>query len=224
MKKIIFILLSITSIAFGQVEKNPGEFIKVTSFDLIDVFLIASDENKVVLDGKDAEEVELVNKNGELKIRMPLLKTLDGDHISVTVYYKNIDAIEANEGSRIACGDTIFTSSFKIIAKEGSEVRLNLDVQKLNVKVANGSKIYLDGKAVDQEIIVNSGGIFQAATFKTIQTKITVNAGGLAFIFATDLIDAKIRAGGNISIYNKPKQFIKEVFASGTFCFIEKAK
>ena len=224
MKKLIFSLLLISSAAFSQVQKDVGDFYKVTAFDQIDVLLIQSDENKVILDGNGAEDVELINKNGELKIRMPITKLLSGDNISATVYFKELTAVEANEGSRIACGDTIFTSSFKIIAKEGSEVRLNLDVQKLNVKVANGSKIYLDGKAVDQEIIVNSGGIFQAATFKTIQTKITVNAGGLAFIFATDLIDAKIRAGGNISIYNKPKQFIKEVFASGTFCFIEKAK
>ena len=107
MKKIIYSLLIVSSFAFAQETKNIGDFNKVTSFDRIDVFLIPSDENKVQLDGKDKEEVELVNKNGELKIRMPLTKLLDGDNISVTVYYKNLTAVEANEGSRIACGDKI---------------------------------------------------------------------------------------------------------------------
>ena len=36
-----------------------------------------------------SQEVELVNKNGELKIRMPLTKLLSGDDVSATVYFKN---------------------------------------------------------------------------------------------------------------------------------------
>ena len=75
MKKIVFSLLIFSTVAFAQETKNVGNFNKVTSFDRIDVFLVPSDENKVQLDGKDAEEVELVNKNGELKIRMPFLSS-----------------------------------------------------------------------------------------------------------------------------------------------------
>jgi hypothetical protein len=86
MKKIIYSLLIVSSMAFAQNEKNVGDFNKVTSFDRIDVLLVSSDQNKVQLDGKGADEVEFVNKNGELKIRIPLTKLLDGDNISVTVY------------------------------------------------------------------------------------------------------------------------------------------
>jgi hypothetical protein len=161
MKKIIYSLLLFSSIAFGQTEKNVGDFTKVTSFDQIDVFLVKSNENKAVIDGKGANEVEFVNKNGELKIRMPLSKMLKGDDISVTLYYKNIDAVEANEGSRIACGDEIKTVAFDIKVKEGSEVKLKLDVQKLTARVANGSKIEVSGNAVNQDVLANSGGIYE---------------------------------------------------------------
>ena len=220
MKKIIYSLVLISSIAFAQETKNVGDFNKVTSFDRIDVFLIKSDENKVQLDGKEAD-VELVNKNGELKIRMPLTKLLDGDNISVTVYYKKINAVEANEGSRIACGDKINSVTFDIIAKEGSEVKLILDVEKLTVRTANGSKVLLEGTADIQDGLVNSGGIYEADKLKTKVTTITCNAGGVAEIFATDLVDAKVRAGGNITIYGKPKQITKKIVAGGT---IEQAK
>ena len=147
MRKIVFSLLLISTLALAQ-EKNVGEFNKVTSFDRIDVLLIPSDENKVQIDGKEADEVELINKNGELKIRMPLTKLLDGETISVTVYFKKINAVEANEGSRIACGEKISATSFDIIAKEGSEIKLILDVDKLNLKVKNGSTVDLQGKAI----------------------------------------------------------------------------
>ena len=222
MKKIVFSLLAITSMAFGQIEKKVGDFNKVTAFDRIDVMLISGNENIVQLDGKEAEEVELINKNRELKIRMPLTKLMDGDNISVTVYYKNLTAVEANEGSKIACGDKIKATSFDIIAKEGSEVKLILDVDKLKVKVKNGSTVDLQGNALTQEAIVNSGGRYLAPGLKTNQTSITVTAGGEALIFATNIVDAKVRAGGNITINGEPKQINKDIVAGGTICEVKK--
>ena len=216
MKKLVFSLLLISSIAFGQIEKKVGDFSKVTSFDQIDVFLIPSNENKVILDGKEADQVELVNKNGELKIRMPLTKLLDGDNISVTVYYKKITAVEANEGSRIACGDKISSVVFDVNAKEGSEVKLILDVEKLNVRTANGSKVLLEGTADIQDVLVNSGGIYEAEKLESQITTVSCNAGGEAAIFATNIVDAKVRAGGEITIFGRPKQINKKIVAGGT--------
>jgi hypothetical protein len=215
MKKLVFSLLVFSSMAFGQIEKRPGDFNKVTSFDQIDVMLVPGNENIVQIDGNSADKVELVNKNGELKIRMPLTRLLDGDNISVTVYYKDIDAVEANEGSRIASGDNIDATSFDIIAKEGSSVKLILNVDKLNARAANGSSVDVSGTAKVQDVLVNSGGIYNAENLKSQQTVISCNAGGEAEIFATDLVDAKVRAGGNITIHGKPKKINSKVIAGG---------
>jgi hypothetical protein len=215
MKKIVFCLLVMSSVAFGQIEKRPGDFNKVTSFDRIDVMLVPGNENIVQIEGSNADKVELVNKNGELKIRMPITRMLDGDNISVTVYYTGIDAVEANEGSRIASGDKIKSTTFDIIAKEGSEVKLILDTDKLSARTANGSTITLEGNAKVQDVLVNSGGKYEAEKLMTSQTTITNNAGGDAHIYATDLVDAKVRAGGNITIYGKPKKINQKVVAGG---------
>jgi hypothetical protein len=207
--------------AFAQETKNVGDFNKVTSFDQIDVFLIKSDENKVIIDGNEANEVELVNKKGELKIRMPFTKILQGDNISVTVYYVKITAVEANEGSRIACGDKISSVVFDVIAKEGSDVKLILDVEKLNVRTANGSKVLLEGTADIQDVLVNSGGIYEAEKLESQITTVSCNAGGQADVFVTNIVDAKVRAGGEITIFGNPKQINKKIIAGGT---IESAK
>ena len=221
MKKLVYFLLFITSISFSQTEKEVGDFNKVTSFDQIDVILIPSSENKVIVDGSGSSEVELVNKNGELKIRLPLTKLLSGDNISATVYYKNMDAVEANEGSRISSEATFNSTAFDIIAKEGSEINIKLSTERLTVKVSNGSKIKLEGKATNQDVLINSGGIYEAEKLITNQTIITANAGGEATIYATDFVDAKVRAGGNITIYGKPKQINQKIVAGGR---IEEAK
>jgi hypothetical protein len=216
MKKIICSFLLISSIAFSQIEKSVGDFNKVTSFDQIEVLLIPSDENKVVLNGSGSEDVEIVNKNAELKIRMRLTKMLSGDNISVTVYYKKIDAVEANEGSRISSEATFKSTSFDIIAKEGSQIKIKINVDRLTVRVANGSTISISGTTKNQDVLIYSGGIYEAERLKTSQTIITTNAGGDADVYATDLVDAKVRAGGDIRIFGKPKQVNQKIIAGGT--------
>ena len=216
MKKVIYSLLLMSSLTYAQTEKKVGDFTKVTSFDKIDVTLISSKENKVILDGSGSEEVEIVNKNGELKIRLPLTKLLSGDNISATVYYTKIDAVEANEGSRIACESVLKTTSFSIIAKEGSSINLKLEVSKLNAKITNGSTVNVSGTAKNQDILINSGGVFEAEKLISQQTSISVNAGGDASIFATELVDAKVRAGGDILIYGKPSNINQKTIAGGS--------
>lgn len=215
MKKLTFTFLLITTAAFSQVEKTLGDFTKVTSFDKIDVLLIKSTENRITINGNEAESVETDNKNGELKIRMPFSQTMGGEDISVTLYYKNIEAVEANEGSRIASSEIFKATIFDIIAKEGAEVKINLEVEKLNVKATSGGIINITGKAKNQDLLINSGAVYTAEKLETEQTKITVNAGGEADIYATNLVDAKVRAGGNITIYGKPKQINQKVVAGG---------
>lgn len=217
-KFVVVVAVFLSQFIFSQdsVTKNLGDFNKVTSFDQIDVLLVPANENKIILNGEGAQEVELVTKNGELKIRMPLAKLLKGDDISATVYYKNIDAVEANEGSRIASEATFDVTNFDIIAKEGSEIKLLLDVARVSVKASNGAKVYLEGKAKNQEVIINSGAILEAKKLNTEQTIITANAGGEADIFAKEFVDAKVRAGGIIQIFGKPKQINQKIIAGGT--------
>jgi Putative auto-transporter adhesin, head GIN domain len=206
----------ISQMNFGQITKSLGDFNKVTSFDQIEVLLIQGSENKVILNGNGAEEVELINKNGELKIRMPLTKLLSGENVSATIYFKKIDAIEANEGSRISSQEIFKSIAFDIIAKEGSQIKLNLDVDKLTVKSSNGSNVNIEGKAKNQDAIINSGGELDAKELITQLTTITANAGGEANVYATDFVDAKTRAGGNIIIFGKPKQINKKTVLGGT--------
>lgn len=219
MQKIIIIaVLLFSQLGFCQdtVTKNPGDFNKITVFDQIDVLLIPASENKIILNGAGSQEIELVNKNGELKVKMPISKMLKGDNISATVYYKNIDAVEANEGSRISSEAIFKAINFEIIAKEGSEVQLILDADRVSLKASSGSKINLSGYTANQDITLTSGAILDAKDLSTKQTIITVNFGGEAAVFATDFVDAKVRAGGNITIFGKPKQINKKTFAGGS--------
>jgi len=215
MKKILFSLLLISSLTYSQNEKKVGDFHKVTAFDQITVTLIASDENKVVLSGINSNEVEVVNRNGELKLRMPLTKLLKGNLVKAKVYYTDLDAVEANEGAQISSEAIFKEATFDIIAKEGAKIDVRLEVSKLNIKITSGGIVNTEGTAKNQDVLVSTGGIYEGKELTTEQTVISSNAGGEAAVFATELVDAKVRVGGDITVYGKPKQVNQKTIAGG---------
>lgn len=218
LNKIVVLFLFIGEIAISQnaITKIVGDFNKITSFDKIEVKLISSQENKVVLTGDLAYEVEVINKNGELKIRMPFTKMLEGGAIIATVYYQKLIAVEANEGSKISGEVLLNAVNFEIIGKEGSEIRLKLDANRITVKGSAGALLFLKGKAQNLDGVINAGAVLEAKNLTTNTTIITANAGGEATIYATDFVDAKVRAGGTITICGKPKQINRKTIAGGS--------
>ena len=222
MKKIIYSLFFLSSLAFAQTEKQVGDFTKITAFDQIDVILIPSTENKVVLKGGNADEVELVNKNGELKIRMPLTKLLSGDDVSATVYYKKITALEANEGSTISSNDTLQIINLELITKEGATINLqHIDAQNLTLRCGSGSIITLKGNVNYQDVLVNSGARYDGLDCYSKNTNVTVNAGGIADVYASEKVTAKTRAGGTISIYGNPTNVDEKTVVGGTIRIVK---
>lgn len=219
MKKILLVaFLMLTQINFAQekLTKNLGDFDAVRVFDRISVQLVPANENKIEITGDRRDDVEIVNKNGDLKIRMKLKKLLKGEDITAILYFKNeIETIEASEGSYVSSEATFKAIDFSINAKEGAEIKINLDAQKLAVKATSGGIVKLKGSANNQDIVINSGGIVDAKDLETSQTTVAINAGGEADVKASELVDAKTRAGGDITIYGSPKKINKKTFAGG---------
>ncbi|SDH46673.1 Putative auto-transporter adhesin, head GIN domain [Flavobacterium omnivorum] len=211
---IAFVFLS--QFTNAQVTRNLGDFDEVKVFDKINVKLIEASENKIVVTGARADEVETVNKNGELKIRMPFPQLLSGDDITVKLYFKNLESIAVSEGSYVSSEEDFKQTSLDLNAKSGGEIKLEIDVDKVNIKANAGGIVTLSGKAKNQDVVITSGGILNAKDLETSQTTISVAAGGKSEIHASTLVDAKVRAGGSIFIYGKPKQINKEVFIGGT--------
>jgi hypothetical protein len=218
MKKLLIIsFLFSTAFASAQVTKNVGDFTKVTAFDKISVQLIPNDsiESKVEISGNLANEIEVLNVNNELKIRLPLGKLLKGDDIVAKVYFKRLDALEANEGSYISSDSVLKAIDFNLLAKEGSQIRVMVEAKRISVKSSQGSEIKLGGKAQNMNVLINSGGVLEAKDCSTSQTIVAINAGGNADVTASDLVDAKVRAGGTVTIYGNPKQVNQKTILGG---------
>ena len=217
--KIKFLALSLISTlsisGYSQTKRELGSFTKVTAFDKIEVHLVPSNVNKIELSGTNSEQVELINKDEELKVRMPLGKMLKGDEVVAIVYFKQLDAVEANEGSYIKSDETLKASLFDIIAKEGGKITIPVNASKIAVKVSSGANVELAGKTQNIDVVATAGGTLEARKCDAEQATVTVNAGGEIYITAHELVDAKARAGGNIVIHGNPKQVNQKTVLGG---------
>jgi hypothetical protein len=217
MKRIILVFfVFLAQITFAQTTIALGDFTDLKVFDKLSVTLVASNENKAEITGTSQSKVEIVNKNGLLKIRMPLTKIMSGDEAKVTLYFKKIQSIDANEGSTVICADIFKQTTLDLKTQEGARITAVLDVEKTSIKAYSGGIIKIIGKAVTQTVSINSGGILEAGDLETSQTTVNLSAGGSADVKASTLVDAKVKAGGTITIHGNPKEIRQETFIGGT--------
>lgn len=217
MKRIVLLFcVFLTAYSFAQTTVVLKDFEDVKVFDKLSVTLVASDETKAVITGVEQSKVEIVNKNGLLKIRMPVTKILSGDAAKVTLYYKTIRTIDANEGSVVTCADVFKQTSLDLSTQEGAKIEVALDVDKTKIKAVSGGIVTATGKAVTQTIFINSGGIFNGKELTASQTTVSISAGGSADVNSTTLVDAKVSMGGTIFIYGKPKEIKQETVMGGS--------
>lgn len=218
MKSIITVcLLLLTVTAFSQriVDKQVGNFNEVKVFDLIEVNLIHSDENRVLIKGKNVDDIQIVNNNGKLKIRMQLDKIFTGEDTFVEVYYTKLEVIDGNEGAKIISNEQIQQNTIKLRVQEGAKIKVGLDVAYVDVRAVTGGIVEASGLAKSQDIVLNTGGIFEGRSLKTENSKIKISAGGESEIYATESVDINIKAGGDVNVYGNPKEVNKNTFAGG---------
>lgn len=204
-KTALFIALFLTTMSFAQTTKVIGDFSKVSVFDQIAVTLIPGEEGKIEIEGSKEEYVNVVNKNGILKVKMNFVNSFQGEDIKVKLYYKKLTEIIAEQGATIKAETAIKATSLTVNAKTGGVINAKIDTEKVIVKSSAGSVVTLTGKATVQDVLNSSGAKVKNKDLNSNQAIVTVNAGGVAEVKATELVEAKVRAGGEIRIYGKPK-------------------
>ena len=201
------VVLFFTTIVLAQnpIEKSIGEFTELKVYDLIDVELVKSKENKVVITGQNKDAVLVNNKNGKLKIKMSLEESYDGSNTKVILHYTSVDIIDVNEGAKAHSKDIIKQFEIDLKAQEGGIIDVPLNVSYTNVKAVTGGSVKTSGTSKSQDVSLLTGGVYKGSELKTEKTEVKINAAGEAYVNASNVVDIKIRAGGDVFIYGNPE-------------------
>jgi hypothetical protein len=212
MKKVVILLFFITGIVSAQndITKRLGDFHEVKTYRGLDVELIKANNPKVEIRGNKADQVVIKNVNGVIKISMTLVETFSAQDVNVHLYYvDDLDNIVANEGSVIHSDDVIKQKKISVKAEEAGEVKLELNVNYLDVKSYTGGKVRLKGKAINQNVYVHTGGMYEGEDIDSEYINISGSTGGNATVYATKLVDANANLGATIRIKGDPKEVKK---------------
>ena len=199
-----------------QREVLVDDFINIKVYSGIEVKLIPSDENKLVISGEDNISVVTKIKRKTLKIRHSLEHILNPTFTYVELYHKAIlDEISLYQGSDLSSDKTYNQTSISLKVQEGSSMSLVFQGEKISSLVSTGGQLFLSGKVTNHQTVVNSGGACEAETLLSEQTKASVTAGGLSYVNASKLIEAKVTAGGIIRIYGNPNKIVTKKTIGG---------
>jgi len=181
------------------------KFSDLKVFDRVNVTLVKASENKAIVSGDDQDDIKIVNDDGLLKIRMDLDEFLDGNETSVELHYtEELNMIDANEGAKVSASNTLNNKYLVLKSHDGAQLRIAVDARNLDPQAITGGKIWVTGKAPNQEATVRSGGEYHAKDLTSQQTDVSVFAGGKAFVNSKEYVEANVTAGGTIEIFGNP--------------------
>tara|TARA_B100001287_G_C22459917_1_gene424536 strand:- start:99 stop:728 length:630 start_codon:yes stop_codon:yes gene_type:complete len=201
------------------ITRTLGEFEEIKVYDLINVELIKSTENKIIISGKHAQDVSIKQKNKALKIKMKLKKMFSGSETNVKVYYSNLDVIDANQGSVITSADLIKQYELKIKAQEGAYISAKAETEILEIKSVTGGTVEISGSSSKQKVRITTGGIYKGSKLLAENTDIDIKTGGKAEVKTNNVLEIKIFSGGDVFIYGTPKQLKQRKVFGGRIMF-----
>lgn len=204
------------------ITKSLGEFSELKVYDLINVELIQSTENKIEITGEDASNVYVVQKNNLLKIKMNFNKLFNGNNTFVKLYYTKIDIIDVNEGAKVVSTSPFKQYELELKTQEGGYISIVADLKLLSIKSVTGGIIKAKGNTQSQNINIRTGGVYEGATLQALNTKIKMKAGGEANVNSSDLIEVRIVAGGDLIIHGNPKTVKQKNIIGGRVIYKDK--
>lgn len=208
-------LIGVSAAAQRTIDRQVGDFHEIKVFDLISVNLIQSDEDRILIKGRNATDIRWTNKNGVLKLRIQLDRKFTGEDTFIEVYYTDVGIIDANEGAQIICNEMIDKNHISLRAQEGAVITIGMDVAVADIRAVTGGVVNASGLAESQNVVLNTGGIYEGRDLKTKETDIKISAGGEAEVHATERMDINLRAGGDVIVFGNPKEVNKKTFVGG---------
>lgn len=219
MKKIAFLclfLMPFLVVSQTTITKKLKEFSILKVYNGIDLELVKSDENKIIVTGDKADKVNIKNKNNTLKVSLSFPETTADGKVKITLYYvSQLETIDANEGATIT-GKKIKQSQIEIKAQEGAFINLVVEVKHLMVKTVSGAVIKLSGTTKNQTVEANLGGIYHGYNLIVSDLNyVRAGSGSKVEVQAGETLDAKVSFGGSIFYKGIPEVFKEKKVIGG---------
>ncbi len=217
LKTVPFLLIMLILQAQTCMEKDRGPEVKVTRAvgaftsievsDGIDVYLTMEPLKPLVVESQKRLIDDLVTevKGGVLKVyfnkSISFIKKA-----SVHVSTPKLVKVKASGGSDFEAENIIKGEELVLEASGGSDMRLELDVEKLGIKTSGGSDVYVSGKAGKLVARTSGGSDLHASDLVVHTAKLESSGGSDIKIYVLDELTAIAGGGSDIVYEGNPTQ------------------
>lgn len=212
---LLFVLFS-ASAAAQDISEELSDFNEVKVFNGVEVELIPAKENRIEVTGHSKEKVKFELVENRLEIRLSLENIWSDDNTRITVYFRSLQVIDANESSTVRLNREFTGGNMVFRAQEGASILARINATKASVKAVTGGQIHLRGEANGQEVEINTGGHYYGKDFETESTHVEITAGGRAEVQATEYCKATAKLGGTIQVFGNPKTLDRKTSLGGS--------
>lgn len=201
------LLMSIFALGIAQRSevRTTGSFDEISTTGGILVELVPGDkeEVKVRVSEVDLDKVVTEVSNGVLKIRMKpgIYKNAT---INVTVSYQTLRELRATAGGEYYSRSVLSGDKLSISAIAGGIATLEVDVNAVELKAGEGSRVEISGLARSQRSAASSGGVILAEELESETVSVKANTGGRAEIYVLENLEANVSTGGRLTYFGNP--------------------
>jgi hypothetical protein len=211
---VLFLFLNLSVVA-QDVEKDLGNFTEVKTFNAVEVEVIPSDKNRIIITGHSKNDVKFDIVEDRLEIRLSLDNLWSKNNTRITLYTKDLSTIDANEGSIVEVSGEIKGQELTFRTQEAAIIFARVNSRKINAKAVSGGKVTLEGKAEEQVVEINTGGLYYGKDLRTSRTEVSAGTAGKGEIYATDYVKATAKLGGTVEIFGRPGEVDKKTSLGG---------
>jgi len=215
-------LFSLTPASWGQNSRTFNYFDELSASGKLEVELIASSVNKIVIEGdySTSQQVKSKLKKTHLKLSQKGNKWNE-QGLKIKVYYTELRGVSANEGATVHWSHSFKGDKLVVRLSRGGKIKGSVSLKKLDLSVNQGGTISISGYSQTQIININTGGKTAQFNLNSQSTYVSITGGGEAQVRASDLLDLKINAGGKIIYKGECKQIKQSVTLGGSIQKIE---
>lgn len=210
--KAFIIIAALAGFQLGMAQKTMEikGFSELAVSGGVDIKLVASGENKLVIEQGDPDKLQVASDEGVLAI-----SNNSNEDFEITIYFNGqISEIAASGGVEIHSKGKIKAKNLTVNIAGGSEIHLDVEAETVTTAAAGGAEIHFSGTAAKFEAAVASGAELGANGLKTENNSTVVASGGEAVIYATGIVNATVASGGELTIHGNPKK-VNQVKADG---------
>ena len=211
---ITIIALLVVQVSFSQLKtKELPSFEKLEVIGPFRVKLVKSETTRAEFDfhGVDYGDLVCEVQRGSLALKFKNRRYVhdwkegrDSKYVDVTLYYTDIDVIEASIGALVKSSEQIKSKYLIVDCSMGAEVSLDVYAKKIEAISTMGAVLKMRGRTEFLAVKAKTGGVLKAGDLESITTIVRASMGADVYVNASEELEAFAGFGASVDYTGRP--------------------